>query len=106
MGSENYEIAAEELRKDEKKLAQMIKKQEKVLFVSFHLLLNLAEDLQIERKMKNISPVIHTHVRTVKLYLTGTFKGLYRLSYSATAIHLIASQVLLCWKEIILIFCS
>ena len=51
MGSENYEIAAEELRKDEKKLAQMIKKQEKVLFVSFHLLLNLAEDLQIERKM-------------------------------------------------------
>ena len=31
----------------------MIKKQEKVLFVAFHLLLNLAEDLQIERKMKN-----------------------------------------------------
>jgi len=26
MGSENYEQAAEELRKDEKKLAQMIKK--------------------------------------------------------------------------------
>jgi hypothetical protein len=24
-----------------------------VLFVAFHLLLNLAEDLQIERKMKN-----------------------------------------------------
>lgn len=31
----------------------MVKKQEKVLFVAFHLLLNLAEDLQIERKMKN-----------------------------------------------------
>lgn len=31
----------------------MIKKQEKVLFVAFHLLLNLAEDLQIERKMRN-----------------------------------------------------
>ena len=30
-----------------------IKKQEKVLFVAFHLLLNLAEYLQIERKMKN-----------------------------------------------------
>lgn len=44
---------ADYLRKEEKKLAIMIKKQEKVLFVAFHLLLNLAEDLQIERKMKN-----------------------------------------------------
>ena len=33
------------LRKEEKKLAVMVKKQEKVLFVAFHLLLNLAEDL-------------------------------------------------------------
>ena len=41
------------MRKEEKKLALMVKKQEKVLFVAFHLLLNLAEDLQIERKMKN-----------------------------------------------------
>lgn len=31
----------------------MVRKQEKVLFVAFHLLLNIAEDLQIERKMKN-----------------------------------------------------
>ena len=30
-----------------------MKKQEKILFVAFHLLLNLAENLQIERKMKN-----------------------------------------------------
>ena len=30
-----------------------IKKQEKILFVAFHLLLNLAENLQIEKKMKN-----------------------------------------------------
>jgi len=52
-GSEKYEEAAAELRKDEKKLANIIKKQEKVLFVAYHLLLNLAEDLQIERKMKN-----------------------------------------------------
>lgn len=52
-GSEKYEEAASELRKDEKKLANIIKKQEKVLFVAYHLLLNLAEDLQIERKMKN-----------------------------------------------------
>ena len=41
------------MRKEERKLAMMIRKQEKVLFVAFHLLLNLAEDLQIERKMKN-----------------------------------------------------
>lgn len=33
------------MRKEEKKLAIMIKKQEKVLFVAFHLLLNIAEDL-------------------------------------------------------------
>lgn len=51
--TEGYEEAQEELRKDEKKLANIIKKQEKVLFVAYHLLLNLAEDLQIERKMKN-----------------------------------------------------
>jgi hypothetical protein len=36
---------AEYMRKEEKKLAIMVKKQEKVLFVAFHLLLNLAEDL-------------------------------------------------------------
>lgn len=41
------------LQKEEQKLGVMVKKQEKVLFVAFHLLLNLAEDLQIERKMKN-----------------------------------------------------
>ena len=52
-GQPGYEEAAEDLRKEERKLVTMIKKQEKVLFVSFHLLLNLAEDLQIERKMKN-----------------------------------------------------
>lgn len=45
------------IKKDEKKLAIMIRKQEKVLFVAFHLLLNLAEDLQIERKMKNRSTI-------------------------------------------------
>ena len=53
MSSPDYEAACEDLRKDEKRLTSMIKKQEKVLFVAFHLLLNLAEDLQIERKMKN-----------------------------------------------------
>jgi len=52
-GHPQYEEFAAAMRKEEKKLAIMIKKQEKVLFVAFHLLLNLAEDLQIERKMKN-----------------------------------------------------
>jgi hypothetical protein len=33
------------MQKEEKKLAVVVKKQEKVLFVAFHLLLNLAEDL-------------------------------------------------------------
>lgn len=41
------------MRKEERTLATTIKRQEKVLFVAFHLLLNLAEDLQIERKMRN-----------------------------------------------------
>lgn len=36
-------------------MAVVVKKQEKVLFVAFHMLLNLGEDLQIERKMKNRS---------------------------------------------------
>lgn len=40
-------------KKEEKRLALTIMKQEKVLFVSIHILLNLAEDLQIEKKMKN-----------------------------------------------------
>ena len=52
-GTAEFDQACDELRKDERKLVTMIKKQEKVLFVAFHLLLNLAEDLQIERKMRN-----------------------------------------------------
>ena len=46
-----------EVKKEEKRLAITIKKQEKVLFVAIHLLLNIAEDLQIERKMKSRSIV-------------------------------------------------
>jgi hypothetical protein len=52
-GQPQYDEMALIMTKEEKKLAIMVKKQEKVLFVAFHLLLNLAEDLQIERKMKN-----------------------------------------------------
>jgi hypothetical protein len=44
-GHPQYEEMEGILRKEEKKLAVMVKKQEKVLFVAFHLLLNLAEDL-------------------------------------------------------------
>ncbi|CDW81512.1 kinesin-associated protein 3 [Stylonychia lemnae] len=54
-GTPQYEEMAQILRKEERQLSLMIKRQEKVLFVAFHLLLNLAEDLQIERKMKNRS---------------------------------------------------
>ena len=45
MNSPDYEEQARDLKKDEKKLIQIVKKQEKVLFVAFHLLLNLSEDL-------------------------------------------------------------
>lgn len=57
-GLPQYEEMAQIFRKEEKKLAVMVKKQEKILFVAFHLLLNLAEDLQIERKMRN-RQIIH-----------------------------------------------
>lgn len=49
---EELEVLQQEFAKAEKKLAVTVKKQEKVLFVTLHILLNLAEDLQIERKMK------------------------------------------------------
>ena len=51
--TDDFDAMNEKLRKDEKKLGAIIKKQEKILFVAFHLLLNMAEELQIERKMKN-----------------------------------------------------
>jgi len=44
-GSEEAEAMEQHLRKEERNLSIMIKKQEKVLFVAFHLLMNLAEDL-------------------------------------------------------------
>jgi len=52
-GSDQIEAMEQHLRKEEKNLSIMIRKQEKVLFVAFHLLMNLAEDLQIEKKMVN-----------------------------------------------------
>jgi len=44
-GAPNAQEMAEYMHREERKLAVMVKKQEKVLFVAFHLLLNLAEDL-------------------------------------------------------------
>ena len=40
-----------ELDKDVKKLNKMINKQDKLLYIAFNILLNLAEDFKIERKM-------------------------------------------------------
>ena len=54
----NREADLKELQKtyvkEERKLSSTIRKQEKVLFVAFHILLNMAEDFQIERKMVRI----------------------------------------------------
>ncbi|KAJ3186592.1 hypothetical protein HDU85_007412 [Gaertneriomyces sp. JEL0708] len=42
---------ASELEREHRKLQAMLRKQDQLLFVSFHLLLNLAEDLNVEVKM-------------------------------------------------------
>ncbi len=52
-GDVDLEAMMATFKKEEKRLALTVIKQEKVLFVAIHILLNLAEDLQIERKMKN-----------------------------------------------------
>eukprot|EP00164_Ancoracysta_twista_P002021 GFYU01002664.1.p1 GENE.GFYU01002664.1~~GFYU01002664.1.p1 ORF type:complete len:747 (-),score=301.65 GFYU01002664.1:27-2267(-) len=41
-----------EVENDDRKFRLMAKKQEKLLYVCFHVLLNLAEDLSVEKKMK------------------------------------------------------
>lgn len=45
-------LAGEELEKETKKLKITEKKQDKLLYVCFHVLLNMAEDINVERKMK------------------------------------------------------
>ncbi len=45
-------LGPEELEKETKKLKITEKKQDKLLYVSFHVLLNMAEDINVERKMK------------------------------------------------------
>lgn len=50
-----YEFTMREFKgkKSTPKLAQILSKQERLLYVSFYILLNLAEDLNIELKMVN-----------------------------------------------------
>ncbi|KAI8809755.1 kinesin-associated protein-domain-containing protein [Cladochytrium replicatum] len=48
---ESKEIPPREREQEHRKFQAMIRKQDQLLFVSFHLLLNLAEDLNIEVKM-------------------------------------------------------
>jgi len=45
-------LGPEELEKETKKLKITEKKQDKLLYVCFHVLLNMAEDINVERKMK------------------------------------------------------
>lgn len=45
-------LAGEDLEKETKKLKITEKKQDKLLYVCFHVLLNMAEDINVERKMK------------------------------------------------------
>ena len=41
-----------QLGEREKKLLALIQKQDRLLYICFYLLLNLAEDINVERKMK------------------------------------------------------
>eukprot|EP00286_Rhodomonas_abbreviata_P029278 CAMPEP_0181300704 /NCGR_PEP_ID=MMETSP1101-20121128/7032_1 /TAXON_ID=46948 /ORGANISM="Rhodomonas abbreviata, Strain Caron Lab Isolate" /LENGTH=749 /DNA_ID=CAMNT_0023405959 /DNA_START=219 /DNA_END=2465 /DNA_ORIENTATION=+ len=54
------DLSAEEREKEAKKMKITEKKQDKLLYVCFHVLLNLAEDITVERKMKkrNITPML------------------------------------------------
>lgn len=63
---DDYPIIAERIKKIRIKEAQkqkvLVRKQDKLLFVSFYVLLNLAEDVNVERKMikKNLIPMLMT----------------------------------------------
>lgn len=45
-----------QLSEREKKLLALIQKQDRLLYLCFYLLLNLAEDVGIEKKMKKAGP--------------------------------------------------
>lgn len=40
------------LSEREKKLLALIQKQDRLLYIAFYMLLNLSEDIEVERKMK------------------------------------------------------
>jgi hypothetical protein len=75
MSSQDYTAALEKLRKgrdrEHAKAKALIRKQDKLLFVGMYILLNLAEDLAVERKMikKNL-------VATLASTLTRSFEDL------------------------------
>jgi hypothetical protein len=50
-GNTSDKSIAAKLAQEHQKFQNVIKKQDQLLFVSFHLLMNLAEDLNIEVKM-------------------------------------------------------
>ncbi len=47
--------SADELEKEMKKLKITEKKQDKLLYVCFHVLLNMAEDIQVKKKSEEKS---------------------------------------------------
>ena len=49
------EVGAIDLDRERYKARLIVEKQEKLLFVCFHVLLNLAEDMAIEKKMVKVS---------------------------------------------------
>jgi hypothetical protein len=48
-----------QLQEREKKLLALIQKQDRLLYLSFYLLLNLAEDVDVEKKMKKKNIVVY-----------------------------------------------
>jgi hypothetical protein len=48
-----------QLQEREKKLLALIQKQDRLLYLCFYLLLNLAEDVGIEKKMKKKNGALH-----------------------------------------------
>ena len=54
-GSKKEEV----LQKKLKKMKSLTRKQDKLLTVSFHILLNLAEDTKVEKKMKKMKVIPH-----------------------------------------------
>jgi hypothetical protein len=57
--SKEYKLLREELDKEVKKMNKMIGRQDKVLYICFSILFNLAEDFKIEKKMTKRKIVTH-----------------------------------------------